>query len=618
MQELNKGMEDEPEELSIARKRVVQPEHEKSLISLKKMLIILAVSCWILPVLSVLITFYTSYQNGIMKKTQGLLEGELRNTSVRIKAGIEDTIADSQKLSYDKYIETDWRKYLRGTKSRSEFYRDVTDIITKNFGYDRKYRMAVIYLTDEPDKLYPNSGAVKSLFTDKVRNVAAEISAQNTSKIFVQVIDGRLFVIRNMYTTSGYRKYATFVLEVITDHLFEELNKSSIYKTAFSIDGSDTRIFISEDMYSEDTNAVMEKIESQSGISEKDGISIITDPNEKYEGYIQVRRGKNFTLTTYLIAEYDEIYSELRVIRIQILVILLVLIPFICIVIYFITRQVNRPISRLVEASREIRAGNIGVQIEGDRRTMPNREFAYLMVSFNKMSSKIKYLFDYAYNEQLARKDAKILALQSQINPHFLNNTLEMMNWQARLAGDVGVSKMIEALSTLLNYSMDRSNKRLISLAEEVRCADAYFYIVSMRFGQRLLVEKDIDQSLLQIQVPQLILQPLLENAVLHGVEQAKRGTIWLKVYKEGKEVILKVLNTGENMTSEVMERVGKILNGQAENEETGGSHISLGIRNVNERIKLMYGDNYGLTIEPYEEKITAATIRIPYPDEEG
>lgn len=618
MQELNKGMEDEPEELSIARKRVVQPEHEKSLISLKKMLIILAVSCWILPVLSVLITFYTSYQNGIMKKTQGLLEGELRNTSVRIKAGIEDTIVDSQKLSYDKYIETYWRKYLRGTKNRSEFYRDVTDIITKNFGYDRKYGMAVIYLTDEPDKLYPNFNAVKSLFTDKVRDVAAEISAQNTSKIFVQVIDGRLFVIRNMYTTSGYRKYATFVLEVITDHLFEELNKSSIYKTAFSIDGSDTRIFISEDMYSDDTNAIMEKIEKQSGISDKDGISIITDPNEKYEGYIQVRSDKNFTLTTYLIAEYDEIYSELRVIRIQILVILLVLVPFISIVIYFITRQVNRPISRLVEASREIRAGNIGVQIEGDRKTMPNREFAYLMVSFNKMSSKIKYLFDYAYNEQLARKDAKILALQSQINPHFLNNTLEMMNWQARLAGDVGVSKMIEALSTLLNYSMDRSNKRLISLAEEVRCADAYFYIVSMRFGQRLLVEKDIDQSLLQIQVPQLILQPLLENAVLHGVERAKRGTIWLKVYKEEKEVILKVLNTGENLTSKDIERVDKILNGPVENEEAGGGHISMGIRNVNERIKLMYGDNYGLTIEPYEEEITAATIRIPNPDGEG
>jgi two-component system sensor histidine kinase YesM len=192
-----------------------------------------------------------------------------------------------------------------------------------------------------------------------------------------------------------------------------------------------------------------------------------------------------------------------------------------------------------------------------------------------------------------------------------------MMNWQARMAGDVEVSKMIEALGTLLDYSMDRSNKKLISLSEELRCADAYFYIISMRFGQRLRVEKEVDQELLQIQVPQLILQPILENTVTHGVEMVKNGKIRLKVYKDKDNVILQVLNTGKGMTEEDVKKVKNILEGKAGSISDGkGKHISLGIYNVNERIRLIYGEEYGLTIAPVNndsEGETASTITIPY-----
>jgi two-component system sensor histidine kinase YesM len=267
---------------------------------------------------------------------------------------------------------------------------------------------------------------------------------------------------------------------------------------------------------------------------------------------------------------------------------------------------------RMIAASKEVEKGKIGMQIEGN--PMPNSEFTFLLESFNRMSSEVKYLFDYAYNEKLARKEAKIIALQSQINPHFLNNTLEMMNWQARMVGDVAVSKMIEALGTLLDYSMDRSNKKLINLAEELRCADAYFYIISMRFGQRLRVEKEIDQELLQIQVPQLILQPILENAVVHGVESVKSGTVKLKIYREKANVILQVVNTGKNMTPEDIERVKNILAGNKDSIAVGGGkHVSLGIHNVNERIKLIYGEEYGLTILPSDNDETTSTITIPY-----
>jgi two-component system sensor histidine kinase YesM len=291
--------------------------------------------------------------------------------------------------------------------------------------------------------------------------------------------------------------------------------------------------------------------------------------------------------------------------------IMLVIIPVFIYMIYFVAHHITKPMGCMIHAAEVLEKGNIGMQIEGD--CMPNTEFYVLQDSFNKMSSEIKYLFDYAYSEKLARKDAKIIALQSQINPHFLNNTLEMMNWQARMAGDVAVSKMIENLGTLLNYTLDRSNRKLIILSEELRCVDAYCYIISMRFGKRLRIEKEVDDELLQLKVPQLILQPLIENAVVHGVETVKSGIISIRVYKEGTNAILQIVNSGKNMTTEDLERVEQILNGTYEKKpEEKAAHESLGIHNVNERIKLIYGEEYGLTIRPVGEGETASTITIP------
>lgn len=261
-------------------------------------------------------------------------------------------------------------------------------------------------------------------------------------------------------------------------------------------------------------------------------------------------------------------------------------------------------------------AGEMGITVRGGE--MPNLEFQYMKERFDSMSAQVKYLFDYVYDEKLARKDAQIQALQAQINPHFLNNTLEMMNWQARMSGDVIVSKMIESLGTVLDYRMNRANVKEIHLAEELQCIDAYFYIMSMRFGQRLQIEKEIDEELLYIMVPPLILQPIVENAIVHGVETVKNGVIRLKVYHDGENAYLEVRNTGKAMTKEARERIQAILEGNEEQiPKDTGRHTSIGIQNVNRRIRLVYGEEYGLTIVQDENLETVSTITIPYREQE-
>ena len=585
----------------------------KKPISLKRRLLLLVVISWIVPVMILFLFMTMSYRNSIIDKTELLMREGLINFTSFHKQKIDEAIAISKKTSYELIVEKAWKKYNEGNISYAEFHKEIIGNLKSKYYNDNRFVIAVFYLSEEPDRLYYTSREPKSYintYNQEVKEEANKITGMDTSDAFVEILNGRLYIIRNLYTTSNYTKFGTLVVELNKDKLYEGISQNKDYEIGFFINNTKSMITYDNNLSEENRVPIINKLKQQ--YSTQINGTIVEKNDSVYTGLLYQQSYDDYHFGAVLVANKNIIYSELKKLNSIMFLILIIIIPVFIYMLYFITRHISAPMGRMIAASKEVEKGKIGMQIEGD--PMPNSEFTYLVESFNRMSSEVKYLFDYAYNEKLARKEAKIIALQSQINPHFLNNTLEMMNWQARMAGDVVVSKMIESLGTLLDYSMDRSNKKLINLEEELRCADAYFYIISMRFGQRLLVEKEVDQELMHIQVPQLILQPILENAVVHGVEMVKSGVIKLKVYREEDNVILQIVNTGKTMVQEDIERVQVILDGDGESITTGkGKHVSLGIRNVNERIKLIYGEEYGLTILPSMNGETASTITIPY-----
>ncbi len=583
-------------------------------ISLRRRLLFLVVVSWIVPVCIIFIFITMSYYNSIIEKTEMLMEEGLKNFTSFHSQKIDEAISISKKTSYELTIEKAWREYNDGNMNDVEFHKEVTGNLRSVYYNDKRFVMSVLYLKDNPEQIYYTSRKQKSYdnYIENVQDKAFEITNLDSSDAHIRVIGGKVYIIRNLYTTRNYIKFGTLVVELDKKRLFEGNLLNKDYKLGYYI--NDTESFIAYDSTLEDDSStfILHKIKQQYSSNTNRKIVKLEDSN--FTGLLYQQKFDDYHFGAVLIADKSIIYSELKhLIHIMILI-LLVIIPVFIYMLYFISKHITTPMGRMIKATKEIEKGKIGTEIKG--ASMPNAEFSSLMDSFNRMSSEVKYLFDYAYNEKLARKEAKIIALQSQINPHFLNNTLEMMNWQARMAGDMEVSKMIEALGTLLDYSMDRTNRKLISLAEELRCGDAYLYIVSMRFGQRLRVEKEVDPELLQIQVPQLILQPILENAITHGVEKVKNGRVKVKMYREENMVILQVINTGKGMTKEDIIRVKKILAGNREGITGKGKHVSLGIHNVNERIKLIYGEEYGLTIEAVDiegTEGTASTITIPY-----
>ncbi|MDR9830004.1 histidine kinase, partial [Vibrio sp. FNV 38] len=141
-------------------------------------------------------------------------------------------------------------------------------------------------------------------------------------------------------------------------------------------------------------------------------------------------------------------------------------IPLLIATIYYFYHNINRPIGSLVEASKHIEEGEYGYQIEEFHR---NGEFERLINTFNHMSGSLEDSFNRIYAEEVAARDANMKALQAQINPHFLNNTLEIINWKARLSGNEDVSKMISSLSTMMNATMNRKNEAFITIEEEMK-----------------------------------------------------------------------------------------------------------------------------------------------------
>lgn len=336
-----------------------------------------------------------------------------------------------------------------------------------------------------------------------VKECAAKL---DTAIGFVQN-QGRLYLVRNMMN-SRFKSWGVIVLCLNKDYCFETL-LSGQENVGLSVDLSG------------------ENVLSQ-GISGK-----LPELTWDSTGRYQVEKGKiyltfrikssDYTLKTLMIHSREELPVPLYGYEYVVIGMLACLLPLCLLMFVVFRRQVNQPIRTLMESAGEIEKGNLGYQISEEAA---NREFQYLKEAFNQMSGRLKYQFDHIYEEELALKDARIMALQSHINPHFMNNTLEIINWEARLAGNDKVSEMISSLGTLLDAALDRKKQPEVPLKEELTYVKAYLFIMKERFGKRLEVTLKIPEELYQKKVPRLILQPVIENAIAHGVQVQGTGKV--------------------------------------------------------------------------------------------
>lgn len=277
--------------------------------------------------------------------------------------------------------------------------------------------------------------------------------------------------------------------------------------------------------------------------------------------------------------------------------------------IFFSDRIVN-PVRHLQKMMRKVQGGDFEV-----RATVFSRdEIGTLSQGFNVMVSEIDNLMKEVYETKLRQRDAELSALQSQINPHFLYNTLELVNMIALENNQFEISDIVSSLGRLFRYTVDKKEKPVL-LKEEIRFIKAYLKIISSRCGSKLKTELSIDPYLEYCLVPKLIIQPLVENAFQHGINEGE-GKITIRAEKDDEYLILSVEDNGVGINNKLLMELEEKIYGEESHSEYLDTldNVKKGyaLRNVHQRIRIIYGDNYGLSIDNRLQKGCKFILKLP------
>ncbi|GIO14050.1 hypothetical protein J19TS2_36050 [Cohnella xylanilytica] len=280
---------------------------------------------------------------------------------------------------------------------------------------------------------------------------------------------------------------------------------------------------------------------------------------------------------------------------------------------YWFSLSITRPVQKLTQAAKELSRGRFDLRVE----VSSNDEISFLAKMFERMRVNINNLIleiqqkaqleNELQQSKLLLQESQLRSLQSQINPHFLFNTLDTLSKKAYLEGSEETSDLLANVADLLRYNLKRLD-RSVTLYEEVKVLRQYMEIQKARFTDRLRFHADIDESCLYVQIPGLTLQPIVENAVIHAVEpEEDGGTIEFRIRDGEERVTIEIADDGPGMTEL---KIKRIL--EEHTFETEGHSTGIGISNVVRRLRLFYGLADVIGIESGEGRGTKVILQIP------
>lgn len=274
-------------------------------------------------------------------------------------------------------------------------------------------------------------------------------------------------------------------------------------------------------------------------------------------------------------------------------------------VLILVSDIVSKPLHALSVAMENFKQGDFSQKVE----VMTQDEVGEASACFNRMVDDIKELIDKNYVMALKERESELDALQAQINPHFLYNTLDSLYWKATESGNDEIAEDILSLSQLFRLVLNRGNG-IVTVQTEADLLERYLHIQKMRFGRRLEYEISLDKSILEEEIPKLILQPFVENAIVHGFEKTDGSyTLSITGTKEEKHMIFQIRDTGVGMSDEQMRAIWE----HADTRKYASQRIGrYAIKNVMERLELIYHENHELHIESRMGQGTTVTISVP------
>lgn len=328
--------------------------------------------------------------------------------------------------------------------------------------------------------------------------------------------------------------------------------------------------------------------------------SISIDNNPHLVAFSYIQSANWFVVSTI---PYSYLNSEAKGIRTKIMLLDVGCFMLTVLLSYIFTLSISKPLNRLVDAMNEVKRGNLSVNMQDKS----NDEIGEVTRNFNSMLNEIKKLMENVKNKEKQKRKAEIAALQAQINPHFLSNTLNTVKWLASAQKAENIEAIVSSLIQLLHISMGKGGD-LITIREELEYIKSYINIQEYRYYDKFRVVFEIEEEILDYKILKFLIQPVVENSIIHGIKPSmEQGLIAIKGFRYND--ILKIIVT-DNGVGIPEEKLNTLFSNNQEDKKFNFSGI--GINNVNDRIKMNFGDQYGLQIESVPNLYTTAELTLP------
>lgn len=545
-------------------------------ISFGRKLIIIFVIAVILPLIANSLLFYYYSRRIIEDQTFDYLQNLAFVTMSKVELSlenVEDTvffIAGNERIQELLGSETEesdrLTSYLR--------YKEAKDLLSYYVLLSREISSTYIYT---------ENGSTFSYTKRKQTPPIQEL--KNLDKNWI-CLDGHIYLKRGIYLFTTQKKLGIMITEVeapvfyniVKDISYSDNSKVYIVDEDNNIIAGQEESFTGQKLPKDYLDAMKGKSDGELGRAVLEGI-----PYSIYVGE-EIHNGWKLVLAL----PEDYYLKDVRMLRNFTSVLLFATGMLAIVLIIFVSNGVTRPLKKLSQAMEDVGSGDFQVsfQVEGQD------EIAVLGRTFNQMVEDMRTLIDNVYEQEMRKQEVEMKSLQMQINPHFLYNTLDTINWIARMRGVDEVGDMTSALGNLMRYSLSKSD--FVTIDEELRNLKNYIEIQNVRYGDKMTIEFQVDEAVLGYYIPKLLVQPILENAIVHGVEdKLEPSLIQIRISREGENLYLVVEDDGVGMTQEAIEA---LMNMDYDTKKHG--HTSIGVYNVNRRIQSVFGKSCGLQIQ--------------------
>lgn len=573
--------------------------YHKLFSSVKNRILIIFAGCAVIPSLIFIGVFMHSYSSYILENTVSTQKNILNEINKNINQYLNGYKDTSMNIYYNSAIRLYLNKgnyeekssylpsFLAGIVNSEKYIAGAVMKIEEQYyqaGYD--YQDLESYIEKWKDDIVEKKGRVVWFPTEQFACAYGQKPSQFVMARAVNSPTETIGVLLFFISTELFKN-------CFDNPLFEE------HETSFYLLSEECQVVSSNQ--EEVISQTMEKPLFQEAVALGEGDFVYTEQETGERSIVVCTHSDVSGWTLMTVTTEEEAFQKLHTIRKMAVIIILIYMGFVCLAYWVLSHFVFHPLGGLAKGMKEVSKGKFkriseSQKAEGERQD----EISYLIHRYNVMVDEIEKLMSQIREEEKAKNDERMKVLSMQISPHFIYNTLNTIKWMASANRQSNICRMVESLIKIMR-SVTYSTNEEIPLKEEVELLECYVYIQKMRF-MNFEVEYEIPEELMMAKVNKLVLQPFVENAILHAFrDQEEMGMIRITAREEERLLVLMVEDNGTGFDCQ------KVMDNQIPEKK---DHI--GIRNVHERIRLNYGEEFGVRIESGEKRGTLITIRLP------